>query len=375
MIISFYSIVNSFIWLNLFILLCAIMKRSTNFMMKFGFTPILFMIACGVLRLLFAVEFPFTQIIGIPAFAKVQLFVRETAFSFSGYAVSISKLLLTLWLGTALILLIRMVLSIRRQRKSLLLMQRATNENAKILLDKLALECHIRSYELIVSEDVEVPYMTGFFKPVILIPNYLDMPDEELKHIMRHELHHYLNHDIWIKLFINIFCIVFWWNPLVYIIKHDLDNILEMRCDCSVTKDFADAEKLNYVETALKAVKRVDSKRASFPVSSAGLFSSGNSETIRMRFQYILGERKEIGTFVKTTLLLATFCLMLFSYTIIAQAEGYPDTENFVEITSENSYIKFENGIYMLYVDDEPFFILPEDQLGDHPHNELQIIR
>lgn len=374
--ISFYTFVISFAWLNVFILLCALMKRSTNFIMRFGFSPIIFLMVAGVIRFFFAVEFRFTQVVHFGVLTDIQLYAREDAFTASGYTVTRAQVLLLIWLIIASVFVIRIFIDIARQKKALARLHTLEDSRVRNVLDTIAASYNIRNYILVVTDDIDVPYMTGFFRPTILIPS-LNMSDEELDLVIRHELHHYLHHDIWIKLFINIFCAIFFWNPLVYILKNDLDLVLEMRCDHSVTKEFDDLQKVKYVEATLNVVKQAGSQRSKFPVCAAGLVSTKDSEKVVMRFKQVLKQRKRVSFFVKSLMICLTFCIMVVSYAFVLQPAGYPDEpdDGIVEITTENSYIKFEDGIYTLYVNDEAWFIVSENDVNAGPLSKLPIIK
>ena len=75
----------------------------------------------------------------------------------------------------------------------------------------------------------------GFFEKRILIPDK-KYSREELHYIILHEYTHLDNKDILTIQLINILCIVFWWNPFVDILKGDMYQSIEIRCDQTVTK-------------------------------------------------------------------------------------------------------------------------------------------
>ncbi len=56
----------------------------------------------------------------------------------------------------------------------------------------------------------------------------------ELRYVLLHEYTHFLNHDTVVKLLVTLFCIIFWWNPVVYLLQKDLEQNLEIKCDLSL---------------------------------------------------------------------------------------------------------------------------------------------
>lgn len=97
------------------------------------------------------------------------------------------------------------------------------------------------------------PFISGIFKPRIVIPN-IEFHSEELRYIFLHELTHWKKHDAWLKylmLFINA---VHWFNPLAYMIRRDIDSFCESFCDKSVTTSMNDEERRQYCELILSVL-------------------------------------------------------------------------------------------------------------------------
>lgn len=103
------------------------------------------------------------------------------------------------------------------------------------------------NFKIIMTSKVSVPMYFGLLRPLIILPK-IELSDQELYYILGHEATHYYNNDLWIKLFVEFISIVYWWNPFVFILKHEVDKILEIRVDKAVTKTFNESEKINYLE-------------------------------------------------------------------------------------------------------------------------------
>jgi len=87
--------------------------------------------------------------------------------------------------------------------------------------------------KLVVCGFVSTSMLTGFLRPVILLPekNY---DDSELELIFRHELIHYQRKDLWIKLLSVITLALHWFNPFVYLMNIALQTEGEAACDQKV---------------------------------------------------------------------------------------------------------------------------------------------
>ena len=94
----------------------------------------------------------------------------------------------------------------------------------------------IRPVTVCSSSMVSVPTAIGFFKPVILIPEWAlrELPVEELKIILLHEFTHLRRWDDWTNLAQKIVRTVFFFHPAVWWIERRLSLEREMACDDAV---------------------------------------------------------------------------------------------------------------------------------------------
>jgi len=109
------------------------------------------------------------------------------------------------------------------------------DEHTLALFDQVKQEMNLGNskVKLVVCGFISTSMLTGFFKPVILLPerNY---DDAELELIFRHELIHYRRKDLWIKLLSVIAIAIHWFNPLVYLMNIALQTEGEASCDQEV---------------------------------------------------------------------------------------------------------------------------------------------
>ena len=76
-----------------------------------------------------------------------------------------------------------------------------------------------------------IPVTFGFRKPVILLPASLKHQPEKMNLAIRHELTHISQHDFFSHLMVIITEAFFWFHPLFHILKRELIDYREMRCD------------------------------------------------------------------------------------------------------------------------------------------------
>ena len=132
-------------------------------------------------------------------------------------------------------------------------------------------------------DSIEDPFIVGIKNPYIIIPNI----DEETKKIvLLHEVGHYIKRDLFLKCFFEILCLLYWWNPLVYIVRYYFSNILEIRNDLIVCNELSEIEKIHYVEILLKMSRTKALKRR-------GTLSFFNGSFLKIRISSILNEEQK----------------------------------------------------------------------------------
>lgn len=93
-----------------------------------------------------------------------------------------------------------------------------------------------RSVSICQSPAVQVPTAIGFFKPVILLPEWVlrEVSGDELKVILLHELAHLQRWDDWTNLVQKLVRTIFFFHPAVWWIEKRVSLEREMACDDAV---------------------------------------------------------------------------------------------------------------------------------------------
>lgn len=202
--------------------------------------------------------------------------------------------------------------------------------------------------------------VVGLIHKTVLIPDDT-YTDDELKMMFRHECMHIKNKDLWIKLLIQIYCCIFWWNPFAYLLKSDLDVSLEMKCDLNATKDLSDTEKLTYIET-LK--NRSVAKSGDKPfVICAELADGKKKSKLVTRIKAILAEPpKKVGQIVSNILVALIFvAVFVGSYVFIWQPDFGIRTELIDYSLAEGGVIVDETNGYLVKQDDDTYLFYYKD--------------
>lgn len=102
----------------------------------------------------------------------------------------------------------------------------------------IATSWHRRPVEVCTTSTLQRPSVIGFFKPRILIPDWLfaRLTSGELEQIVLHEAEHLRRHDDWTNLFQKLCLVLFPLNPALVWIEHRLCREREMACDEGVVR-------------------------------------------------------------------------------------------------------------------------------------------
>lgn len=97
------------------------------------------------------------------------------------------------------------------------------------------------------------PALTVSLKPMILLPaNITDtLTDAQLACALRHELTHYRRRDHLLMLLLRLLTCVYWFNPIVWLMKRKLMKDMETACDSAVTARLNGTERREYAMTLL----------------------------------------------------------------------------------------------------------------------------
>ena len=255
--ISFYSFLFSIAISSIFIVLLYFFRKKIAFCNHYGLYTILGLYAVTFVRMALPFEFGFTNTISDHSFYPVVIdALTPDKKNFFVPEFTWLNLIFTIWIAVSVILIIR---AIYKYHKAIKILKKTVIEPKPELqaqLDSVAKQCKIKSMvKLRISDSISSPVTYGFIKPVVLFSNQT-FTNEEFNFIATHECCHIKNKDIWIKLLTEIYCGIFWWNPLVYLLKKDLSFCLELRCDKRVTKALDDYERCNYGQVLVTELKK-----------------------------------------------------------------------------------------------------------------------
>lgn len=125
------------------------------------------------------------------------------------------------------------------------------------------------------------PMVFGYLRTYLLLPN-VRYSYEEMDAIGRHELVHYRQKDLWYKLLMLVVCDIYWFNPLLRLMKHMAFFDVEYVCDQKATSGMNLDAKKDYSGAILKTLSGSKNPALAFSTQF-----SGSKKNIRDRFENI----------------------------------------------------------------------------------------
>jgi len=349
------------LWFNLGIVLILLLRKMNSFIQTYGIQLIFFLVLGCFFRVVVSIEFPFVKVISSDKIYPWILAKLNSSLKFMHYSFSLLELLISISLSVSLFLFVLQTLKYLQFRKNTEYSSPSNTE--KDIYSKTLNELCVHNPPILLkTSTIKIPCVIGFFYPVVLLPEK-KFSESELLYIFKHELTHYINRDLWIKLLSNYICNLFWWNPLVYFLKKDIGQVLEIKCDMSVCSKLSKSEKIEYFAIILRLIKNVSKTKRMSYYTSALVTGSRAEKYTKQRFDIMLGynpkQRNQKSIFISLILML----ILLLSYSFIVQPHYLPSDEYAPFYNSKNSIILIDGGEYKLYVDGIFRFVINETEL------------
>jgi len=178
----------------------------------------------------------------------------------------------------------------------------ALQQQVKRFAEKLGITKHVG---IGLSDRVNVPCMTGYIKPMILLPFTLQtyLSASEIEAIVLHELAHIKRNDYLLNILQQVIAILLFFNPCAQLISKIIDEERENSCDDLVVK--AEAEPLTDAKALLKLAQNSQSDR------KLALAATGKKYHLLNRIERIMKTNKQKTGTRPALLAMLIFTLMM----------------------------------------------------------------
>lgn len=362
MILSIYSVVMSVVCGSTIILAIHLLRKKPVFLRRFGASTILFLYGICIVRLLFPFEFPFTKVVawsaGLNGFYRTVY--RNKVMILDALEINLAGAACFLWFAVALFLAVTFIYKYMiTQKKIRSYTANQSTNSEKIIKDIQAETGHRQDICVCTCPLIEIPMSIGMRNKMILLPDK-KYTDEALRYILKHECVHHYNHDLLTIFLVRLFCCIFWWNPLAYLLRNDVLQMLEIKCDLDVTRKMDDSQITEYLTTIVSELKSAANKAATRFGStvSVQLIEKNDRFSAVERFKIVTQPDKRNSRVFQTAFLTLFTVLFFASYLFILQPRYDPPAEEinadgYVDISAEGAYlIKHKNGAWSYVLPD-----------------------
>jgi len=338
----------------LFLIACFLFVRSKR-ILTIGYHTLTVVCVLSVLRLLFPFEFSFGSNLHLNKMAThIVVIFRRKHMLLSTITFSLFDIGILVWMLGIIIGLYKYIKTYKRDHFLIhsLGVNVSNNDRYSKLLTCACQYYHLnRSFDIYEIDELSSPMIFSIRKPTILLPAQNQYTDQELIFIFRHEVGHFYYHHLLYHFGVELFSIVYWWNPLNKYIKKQIDTLLEMSIDHSFSSS-AD-ETIAYLNCLLK-VKKQSAQQQLFPKLNSSLSMNNLQESmLEKRFQLLTHSQKR-QHFLSVFVVVISVSIYLFSYYFTLRGVSTPSEAKNNEIftlTNENSYgISNGDGTYDLYL-------------------------
>lgn len=338
----------------LFLIAYFLFVRSKR-ILTIGYHTLTVVCVLSVLRLLFPFEFSFGSNLHLNKMAThIVVIFRRKHMLLSTITFSLFDIGILVWMLGIIIGLYKYIKTYKRDHFLIhsLGVNVSNNDRYSKLLTCACQYYHLnRSFDIYEIDELSSPMIFSIRKPTILLPAQNQYTDQELIFIFRHEVGHFYYHHLLYHFGVELFSIVYWWNPLNKYIKKQIDTLLEMSIDHSFSSS-AD-ETIAYLNCLLK-VKKQSAQQKLFPKLNSSLSMNNLQESmLEKRFQLLTHSQKR-QHFLSVFVVVISVSIYLFSYYFTLRGVSTPSEAKNNEIftlTNENSYgISNGDGTYDLYL-------------------------
>jgi beta-lactamase regulating signal transducer with metallopeptidase domain len=197
----------------------------------------------------------------------------------------ISTVLFIVWLVGGVIFAARQFLRIRNQSR-LLKRGSVTAPELATVVQHVAGRLGLRPPKTLKVRDISSPAVWCLGKPALLWPE--GRPHEGTTSVTRsliaHELAHLLRRDHWMAWIQLVASIIWWWNPLFWLVHRKLTSTAELACD-AVALEAYPQDRCAYAESLLTFAAT-----QAFPALALGI-RSGAASSLERRMHFVVSER------------------------------------------------------------------------------------
>lgn len=369
--VSVFSFWMAMLCSTVLILLVHLLRKKPGFIRSFGVSTLLFLYFLCFFRMVVPLELPFVQVIGLEkGYAALFELARAGEVALQGFQLNLLEFLFILWVGVAVCRFLYFVGRYLWEKRKLERFQHNRSPLAEQVFVRVQEENskHLQ-VRVFVCPDIPGPMGIGIRKKDILLP-HRDYTEEELYYVLQHEYTHFVHRDLTVRFLTCVFVCVFWWNPAVYLLDRDVEQMLEIKCDLAVTDGRSKSEKIAYLTAILSALRDGgEEKNPAFPAGTH-LLPRRMDNALLERFHMITrGENAKRASWHRLALLTVSVALLFASYLFVIQPKYDPNVDDYLlgnhsdlDIVDISYLIAHDDGTYTAVMSNGESFSVTDEK-------------
>lgn len=318
------------------------------------------------IKFIFPIEF--VHSINIPSksvLPNLLDFLQTTVFSYRNIQVRLTHVIMVVWISGALYYLKKIIINYIQLNKIIQCLPDLSDDKLLCysqLLTRLQQNHSFHKFKIVQTKYISTPAITGFITPTILLPEMV-FSETELEFILSHELNHYYSHDIWWKAGLELLCSIYWWNPFMFILRNEVNKLLELRADSAITIHMNENQRIAYLECLVRVHKSQTMKDDGMDLVLA--FNSKCRTLLAKRAVYILN-----SSYKRRSMAIMIICIMIAGFSTTLIFEPYTispqvQADTFTMNTSNSYLIKGQDDLYSYYVGDKFYGTIEHPDEGE----------
>lgn len=224
------------------------------------------------------------------------------------------------------------------------------------LLDPTISSMIPQNVKMYYSDIPSSPYSVGILKPGIVFSD-LDLDVKTQQFIVAHELKHIRNFDNLKKYFIEFLVCIYWWFPLIYLFRKEVDSIIEINVDYQMVKNKPSDVYFQYTDCLIAVAKKLEEsivQRSDYRKNYSNIHYSNfvifEGNTLTRRINFLLEEYPVRPTPWILKILLIVLPLMITSVIVEPYYSNTRVTKGTFQIPNDktDTYILKEKNTYHL---------------------------
>lgn len=182
------------------------------------------------------------------------------------------------------------------------------NQMARRLATRIGLK-HVPHIEMVTGK-ISPLLWACFSRARIILPlNLLEqLDDAELETLLLHELAHYRRGDHWVRLVELLATVVYWWYPVLWLVRRQIRTVEEECCDAWVVQTLPEKRR-SYAEVLVKAIASVS--RSTHVTGATGI---GSAHILEQRLKRIMCESLSGKISQRSKIIIAVVAVILLPF-------------------------------------------------------------